>query len=71
MNSISYDALLFSEFRMVAIDPGKEELIESNIIKAMTVNEELVSLGYTLTPAGIVTLARSSSLNDFITRSRP
>lgn len=65
MTNISYESLLFSEIRTVVIDNCKNELTESNIVKAMTVNEEITRLGYTLTPADVVSLARSTSLDGF------
>lgn len=65
MNNISYESLLLSEFRAVVIDPIKQDLTEQSIVKAMTVNEELANIGYTLTPNMVITLARSSSLDNF------
>lgn len=65
MTNISYDSLIFSEFRTAAIAAPKNELTEANIIKAMTVNEELVALGYTLSPASIISLSKSPSVDGF------
>jgi hypothetical protein len=61
-----YEKRLFSEFRYVAVKSGEKDSIdEENMIRAITVNEELVALGYTLSPAGIVMLAKSPDLCDF------
>lgn len=65
MTNISYDSLIFSEFRTVAIAAAKNEVDEASLVKAMTVNEELKALGYTLSPADVITLSKSNSLNTF------
>lgn len=68
MNNISYDSLLLSEFRTVAVATPKNELSEDGVIKAMTVNEELIVLGYTLSPSSVVVLAKSPSVDTFYSR---
>ena len=56
---MNYDQLLFSELRLVSVSSDTAPLCEENVVKAMTVNEELLALGYTLAPKDIVTLAKS------------
>ena len=58
--------LTVSELRLFPIDTPNGELTDENILKAMTVNEELKNLGYTLKPMDIVSLAKSKSLDDFM-----
>ncbi|MBQ6041074.1 MAG: hypothetical protein IJL32_09915 [Oscillospiraceae bacterium] len=65
-----YDQLLFSELRLVSVSMNAVPLCEENILRAMTTNEELLALGYTLAPKDIVTLAKSADLTDFAARVR-
>lgn len=65
MNNISYESLILSEYRLALIDPNKQELSDRNLVKAMTVNENLITLGYTLSPIDVINLARSSSVDNF------
>ena len=58
--------LTVSELRLFPIDTPEGELTDENILKAITVNEELKNLGYTLKPMDIVSLAKSKSLDDFM-----
>lgn len=61
----SFAELLFSELRLVSFKESSEELGEDNLVKAMTVNDELINIGYTLSPKDIVRLSQSESLDDF------
>ena len=65
-----YEQLLFSELRLVAVSLDTAPLCEENLVKAMTVNEELKALGYTLAPKDIVALAKSDGIRDFAARVR-
>ena len=47
---MNYDQLLFSELRLVSLSSDTAPLCEENLVKAMTANEELLSMGYTLAP---------------------
>lgn len=67
---MNYDQLLFSELRVAAVSFGTAELSENNLVKAMTVNEELLALGYTLTPHDVIRLAGSSDIDSFVSRIR-
>lgn len=59
-------ALLLSELHMAVFKPGRPEVLTDELlVKAMTVNENLRSLGYMMKPADICALAVSDSLNDF------
>lgn len=61
----SFVELLFSELRLVSFRDSAKELDENNLVKAVTVNDELVNIGYTLSPKDIVRLSRSESLDGF------
>ncbi|MDE6789902.1 MAG: hypothetical protein K2J47_11390 [Ruminococcus sp.] len=61
----SFSELLFSELRLVSFKESSEELGEDNLVKAMTVNDELINIGYTLSSKDIVRLSRSESLDGF------
>lgn len=67
-NVLTFGQLLLSELRLVVIPNNTPDntLTDHNLMKAMTVNEELKQLGYTLTPSDIITLAKSSSLDGFM-----
>ena len=65
-----YDQQLFSELRLVSVDPDTAPLTEENLVRAMTANEELLQIGYTLSPKDIVTLAKSADIADFAARVR-
>ncbi len=65
---MDFDMLLFSELRLVSVAFDNTELSDNTMVKAMTVNEELLKLGYALAPKDIVTLARSSNADSFVER---
>lgn len=65
-----YDQLLFSELRLAAVSFDTAPLTEENMVKAMTVNTELRALGYTLSAADIVTLAKSADADGLPERVR-
>lgn len=65
---MSFESLLFSELRTVAILPTTGTVTDSSLVKAMTVNEELKNIGYTLSPAGIIAIAKSDELDTFLNR---
>ena len=67
---MNYNQLLFSQLRLVAVKTTDKELTDEALVKAMTVNEELVNLGYTLSPSDIATLACSDSMGGFVARVR-
>lgn len=60
-----YNKLLLDELRFVVYEKGDASLTEQLLTRAVTVNENLKSLGYTLAPADIVALAVSPSLDRF------
>lgn len=58
--------LLLSELRMVVYQPGNlADMTDEMLCEAVTVNENLQSLGFTLRPADILRLAVSPSLEGF------
>ena len=60
-----YHKLLLDELRFVVYEKGDASLTEELLTKAVTVNENLKSLGYCLTPADVTALAVSPSLDNF------
>ena len=62
---MKYHKLLLDELRFVVYEKGDASLTEELLTKAVTVNENLKSLGYTLAPADIAALAVSPSLDSF------
>lgn len=65
MTSIFHE-LLLSELRMVVFQPGDPELLTDRLLcEAVTLNENLLSLGYTLKPQDLVKLAVSPSAHGF------
>ena len=67
---MNYDLLLFSELRVAAVTPSGKPLAEEDMVKAMTVNEELLAVGYTLSPRDVITLAKSEDMDGFAARIR-
>ena len=67
---MNYDQLLFSELRLVSVSLDGVPLTEENLVRAMTANEELLAVGYTLAPKDIVALAKSPELAGFADRVR-
>ena len=67
---MNYDQLLFSELRVAAVTPSGKPLAEEDMVKAMTVNEELLAVGYTLSPRDVITLAKSEDMDGFAARIR-
>ncbi|MDE6520663.1 MAG: hypothetical protein K2K91_09475 [Ruminococcus sp.] len=61
----SFDELLFSELRLVSFKQSDSEIDENSLVKAMTVNEELINIGYSLSPKDIILLSKSKSLDGF------
>lgn len=67
---MNYDQLLFSELRLVSVKMNKISLTDGALMRAMTVNEELNSLGYTLSPKDIPQLACADGIESFVARVR-
>jgi len=62
-----YRRLLLTQLRLVLADLNHPvPLTDALIAKAVTANENLASLGYTLTAADVLRLAGSPSLNGFV-----
>lgn len=59
MANISFNELVFTELRVIPILSKNCEVTDENLTTALTINEEMKSLGYTLKPADIITLAKS------------
>ena len=59
---MDYRKNLLNELRVVGYKKDDSSVLtEENLVKAVTLNENLKSLGYTLTPNGIVAIATSGS----------
>ena len=66
--TIKFEKLLLSELRLAAYTPGAEDslqLTDEKLAQAVTVNEELINLGFTLKPKDLIALAGSPSLYGF------
>lgn len=61
----SFHELLLSELRMVVYKPGNAELTDRMLCEAVTLNENLRSLGFALRPKDLVLLANSPELYGF------
>ena len=59
MANISFDELIFSELRVIPITLENTEVTDERLTQAMTINEEMCALGYTLKPADIIQLAKA------------
>ena len=62
---MNYHKLLLDELRFVVYEKGDASLTEELLTKAVTLNENLKSLGYMLSPTDIAALAVSPSLDGF------
>ena len=63
-----FEKLLLSELRLAAYAPeaeGVPQLTDEKLAQAVTVNEELINLGFTLKPKDLIALAGSPSLYGF------
>lgn len=60
-----YQKKLLSELRIVVFKNDNFALTDENLTKAITLNSELINLGYTLKPKDIISIACSSSLDSF------
>lgn len=64
--NIKFHELLLSELRMAVYQPGNpERLTDELLCKAVTLNENLQSLGYVLRPDDLVKIAVSPSMDSF------
>ncbi len=62
---MTFDAFLFQAFRAVVVKPSNQEAVtDEKLSLAVTANENLKSLGYTLTAGDLVVLATSTSIED-------
>ncbi len=67
---MNFNQLLFSELRLVCISDNPTELQEAALVKAMTVNEELLQLGYTLSTKDLIRLSKTLGVDNFAKRVR-
>lgn len=62
---MNYNQLLLDELRFVTYEKVNSELSDELLAKAVTMNENIQSLGYSLAPADVVAIAGSPSLDGF------
>lgn len=62
---MNYNKLLLDELRFVTYEKRNSELTDDLLVKAVTLNENLQSLGYILAPSDIASIAVSPSLDGF------
>lgn len=62
---MNYNKLLLDELRFVSFEKSDDELTDELLAKAVTLNENLQSLGYVLSPADVAAIAVSPSLDGF------
>lgn len=62
---MNYNKLLLNELRLVTYEKSDAVLTEAQLVKAVTLNENLQTLGYVLSPADLAALAVSPSLDGF------
>lgn len=62
---MNYKKNLLNELRLAVISDEKAPLTEENLVKAVTLNENLKSLGYRLRPDDIVKMAENASVDTF------
>ena len=67
-SDMSYDKLLLDGLRIVSYTPGDGPLTNDGLAKAMTMNENLKTLGYTLNPQDLIRIARSPSADTLYER---
>ncbi|MBR0137305.1 MAG: hypothetical protein IJM15_02740, partial [Erysipelotrichaceae bacterium] len=59
-----YRKNLLEQLRLVVLREG-QEMTDASLVKAMSANENIRSLGYTLNAKGIIALAKSPDIDDF------
>lgn len=70
MANIDFDELVFSELRVIPVIISENEVTDEKLTKALTINEELKALGYTLKPADIIQLSKlgTEALSAFLNK---
>ena len=66
MMNVNFARLALTELRVAAVDLKYERVSNKRLLEAMTINEELMNLGYTLTPDGIRILSKASNMTEFL-----
>ena len=66
MMNMKFHELLLSELHMVVYQPGNPEWLTDELLcKAVTLNENLQTLGYALRPDDLVKMAASPAMQAF------
>lgn len=61
----TFHSLLFSELCLIPVTVTEDALSDEALVRAVTAHEELLSLGFRLSPADIVLLSRCKELDTF------
>lgn len=67
---MNYDKLLLDELRFVTYEKCDAELTEERMVRAVTLNENLQTLGYVLSPVDVAAIAVSPSMDAFYKKVR-
>lgn len=59
-SKFEYNSLLFRNLRIIVLEPSKKEIRDEDIVKAVTLNENIKSLGYCFSPDSFGMLSRSN-----------
>ena len=71
MMNMKFHELLLSELHMVVYQPGNPEWLTDELLcKAVTLNENLQTLGYALRPDDLVKMAASPAMHAFFNHVR-
>ena len=62
-----FNETLFTELRTIPVTITKDNITDADLIRAMTDQENLTTLGYTLKPADILTLAKTDGFSIYET----
>lgn len=66
MTNITFNRLVFAQFRVIPVSMGDNELTNEGMLKAVTANQELINMGYILSPKDVIELAKSRDLDIFM-----
>lgn len=62
---MNYEKNILNELRLFVISDGETALTDESMVKAVTLNENLRSLGFQLKPKDLVRIAKNASLDTF------
>ena len=62
---MNYEKNILNELRLFVVSDGEAALTDESMVKAVTLNENLRSLGFQLKPKDLVRVAKNASLDTF------